>query len=304
MKTVTGKMAITIISLSMFCFLISCSKSSTIYAPLVYDPAKDSIRVFYTAEGKKDPTILFVHGWSCDHTFWDAQVRYFKNNYRVVTIDLPGHGESSAPEIPYTINLFAESIKSVLDELNIDKAFLVGHSMGYPVARRFIQQYPDRASGFCIVDGAYFRVPEDEEEIIEWEQQNSHFLQGFREENRAEFIRQFIDSLFVKQSSPVLKKSITRRIMNTPAHVANSAMEDMVRKENWEEYPLHLPTLAVYAASPDMPQDNEAYLQTLFTDLEYHEWTGVGHFIMMEQPDRFNSLLSGYLMQRFNQPLK
>ena len=96
--------------------------------------------------------------------------------------------------------------------------------------------------------------------------------------------------------------------MNTPAHVANSAMEDMVRKENWEEYPLHLPTLAVYAASLDMPQDNEAYLQTLFTDLEYHEWAGVGHFIMIEQPDRFNSLIANgdehtFILSNFNYPI-
>jgi pimeloyl-ACP methyl ester carboxylesterase len=295
---------ITTLYLSILSVLISCAKPAFVYAPLSYDSVQEQINVFYTVEGKGDPTILFVHGWSCDHTFWDQQVVFLKKNYRVITIDLPGHGKSSAPQIDYSLDLFAESIKSVLDDLKIEKAFLVGHSMGYPVSRRFIQKYPDRASGLCIVDGAYFRVPKEAEELKEWEKQNSIFLEGFRSDNRVEMLNLFIDSLFVKESSAALKNSIRKKVLLTPDYVTNSSMADMLRKENWEEYSLNLPTLAVYAVSADLPLDNEAYLQTLFTDFEYHEWNHVGHFIMMEQPERFNNLLSGYLMQRFNSPLK
>ena len=65
-------------------------------------------------------------------------------------------------------------------------------------------------------------------------------------------------------------------------------MEDFINAENWGAYSLKVPTLAVYAVSPDLPPDNEAYLKKLYPSLEYHLWKDVGHFIMMEKPERFN----------------
>ncbi|RJQ54587.1 MAG: alpha/beta hydrolase [Nitrospiraceae bacterium] len=267
--------------------------SSSHYASL------NDIQVHYILEGKGDKTLLFIHGWSCDTTFWKAQIDFFKKDYRVIAIDLPGHGKSSKPEIPYTFDLFADAVREVIDDAAIDKVFLVGHSMGYPVARHFIKKYPQKASGLCIVDGAYFRVPEEPDKFIEWKKQNDGYVQSLKSDNRKEFLNQFLASLFVEESPSELKAEIKAKMLSAPEHVANSAMEEMVRPENWKEYPLNVPTLAVYAVSPDIPADNEEYLRSLFPLMEYHLWDKVGHFIMMEQPERFNSLLSGYLSKQF-----
>lgn len=296
------KLKLTVFWILALCGIISCSHPSHIFAPLVHPSSGDRINIYYTVAGVGEPTILFVHGWSCDHTFWNSQTAYFSKNYRVVTLDLPGHGKSSAPHASYTIDLFADSILSVMDELNISRVFLVGHSMGYPVARRFIQKFPEKSVGLCIVDGAYLRVPRDPEKRKDWEQQHTAFVENFYGTGRDEFLKQFLDSLFVEQSPPLLKKSIMRTMTGTPAYVANSAMADMMQKENWEEYRLDIPALAVYAVSPDLPNDNKAFLNSLYPDLEYHEWNRVGHFLMIEKPEEFNIVLSRYLKRKFPPP--
>jgi pimeloyl-ACP methyl ester carboxylesterase len=177
----------------------------------------------------------------------------------------------------------------------VEKAFLVAHSMGYGVARRFIEKYPQRCAGLCIVDGAYFRVPADPEELLEWTRQNEDFLHAFKSGDRNAFIDHFLESLYVEETSEALKNEIKATVLQTPDYVGNSAMEEMVKPENWKEFPMMVPTLAVYAVSEDLPEDNEAYLRTLFPNMEYHCWDRIGHFIMMEQPEKFNRLLERYL---------
>ncbi|RJQ21728.1 MAG: alpha/beta hydrolase [Nitrospiraceae bacterium] len=285
-----------------FCAFISCfdetrsTSSSSHYASL------NDIQVHYILKGKGDKTLLFIHGWSCDTTFWKAQIDFFKKDYRVIAINLPGHGKSSKPEIPYTFDLFADAVREVIDDAGIDKVFLVGHSMGYPVARHFIRKYPQRVSGLCIVDGAYFRVPSEPDKFAEWKKQIDGYVQSLKSDNRKEFLNQFLASLFVEESPSELKAEIKAKMFSAPEHVANSAMEEMVRPENWKEYPLNVPTLAVYAVSPDLPSDNEEYLRSLFPQMEYHQWDKVGHFVMMEQPERFNKLLSEYLSKQLVSP--
>jgi pimeloyl-ACP methyl ester carboxylesterase len=81
--------------------------------------------------------VIFVHGWTCDETTWRKQVPALANSYRVITLDLPGHGQSGAPrDGKFTIDLFARAIESVRAEAKVNRVVLVGHSMGAPVVRQ------------------------------------------------------------------------------------------------------------------------------------------------------------------------
>ena len=77
------------------------------------------MQVHYILDGEGEKTLLFIHGWSCDTTFWKSQINYFKKNYRVIAIDLPGHGKSSKPKINYTFDLFSEAVKKVIDDAGV-----------------------------------------------------------------------------------------------------------------------------------------------------------------------------------------
>ncbi|PYV01821.1 MAG: hypothetical protein DMG10_16600 [Acidobacteria bacterium] len=79
--------------------------------------AADGVPIHYTVRGKGDPALVFVHCWSCDSKLWDNQVSVFAKDHRVVTIDLPGHGESGKGRKDWSIGGFGEDVKTVVAKL-------------------------------------------------------------------------------------------------------------------------------------------------------------------------------------------
>ena len=95
--------------------------------------SKDGTPISYEVYGTGDPTLIFVHGWSCDSRYWREQVPEFSKKYRVVVIDLAGHGHSGTSRIIYTMSSFGEDVKAVTEAVGSKKVILIGHSMGGPV---------------------------------------------------------------------------------------------------------------------------------------------------------------------------
>lgn len=106
--------------------------------------------LYYEITGKGTP-IVFLHGFTCDHRNWDPQVKYFSKKYRVITYDARGHGQSSVPDtIPYS---YTEDLAALLDYLKIEKAVVVGHSMGGTPAFFYALDYPDKVLALVLAEG-------------------------------------------------------------------------------------------------------------------------------------------------------
>ena len=252
--------------------------------------------VVYDCQGNGEKTVLFIHGWSCDMDFWKYQIPAFRNEYKTICVDLPGHGKSDKPEIDYTQDYFADSIKAVLDDSKIDKATIVGHSSGFGIAWRFSMKYPQRIEAICNVDGAYLNPPTDPVELAEWTRGNKAFAEGFKQPDRDKHVVQFIESMFTEKTTSEIGDFIKRKMLTTPAYVGNSAMEDFVKTEIWQNLPeLNTPVLAIYITSPDLPADNEQYLGSKFKNLTYLKLDEYSHFFMLENPTYFNSALKDFL---------
>ncbi len=80
--------------------------------------SKDGTPISYEIFGKGEPTLLFVHGWSCDARYWRAQVPVFSKKYRVVVLDLAGHGHSGMSRIKYTMGSFGEDVRAVTESMD------------------------------------------------------------------------------------------------------------------------------------------------------------------------------------------
>src|SRR6266404_9905896 len=104
----------------------------------------DGSRVRYQSHGRGTKAIVLIHGWTCDASFWDRSVPALSAKYRVIAVDLPGHGGSDKPEIAYTQQLFARAVDAVMEKAGVSRAVLMGHSMGAPVARQFLADYPSK----------------------------------------------------------------------------------------------------------------------------------------------------------------
>ena len=100
-------------------------------------------------------TIVFVHGAGLDHSWWSLQSRYFGyHGYNVLAVDLPAHGRSEGPVLA-TVEGMADWVFACLKELKIEKAILVGHSMGSLIALEFAARYPESAEKIVLVGVAY-----------------------------------------------------------------------------------------------------------------------------------------------------
>src|ERR1041384_7402169 len=82
-------------------------------------------RVHYESYGVGDEALVFIHGWTCDLTFWRGQAPVYQS-HRSLLIDLPGHGESDKPAGAYPVELFARGVEAVLKDAGVTRAILVG----------------------------------------------------------------------------------------------------------------------------------------------------------------------------------
>ena len=114
--------------------------------------AADGVPIVYDAKGAGETALVFLHCWSCDREFWREQVDVFAEDYRVVAMDLPGHGASGAGREDWSIAGLAEDVRTVVDELGLERVVLVGHSMGGPIALLAAPLLEGRAVGVACVD--------------------------------------------------------------------------------------------------------------------------------------------------------
>lgn len=249
----------------------------------------DGNRLHYLSYGRGQKGIVFVHGWSCNATFWEGQIRAFAPKTRVLAIDLPGHGESDKPERAYTMEFFARAVEAVMRDAGVNRAVLVGHSMGTPVVRQFYRLYPKKVDAMVIVDGA-LRPPPPSFDV-------KTFFAPLRGQGYQDFVRNFVSAMMPSQSAAPLREQIQKAMLATPQRVMISAMDGMLSKDVWTEDRIEKPVLAIMAKG-SWPPDNEAYYRGIAPNLDYQEWTGVGHFLMMEKPTKFNEALTKFLTKQ------
>src|SRR5512136_139975 len=114
----------------------------------------NGINLYYESTGVGDPALLFIHGWTADHTDWDLQVKPLASHHRVITVDLRGHGKSSGNTTNGTIEEFAGDVSTLMKSLDLSRVVLIGHSMGCRVALATCQQNPKSVAGVVLVDGS------------------------------------------------------------------------------------------------------------------------------------------------------
>ncbi|MBI1761604.1 MAG: alpha/beta hydrolase [Acidobacteria bacterium] len=249
----------------------------------------DGLRVHYDNYGKGNEALVFVHGWTCNATFWKANVPAFIGQTRVIAIDLPGHGESDKPDnIAYSMDLFARAIDAVLQDAKVERAVLVGHSMGTPVIRQFYRRYPAKVRALVIVDGSLKSMGTKES--------MKQFLDPFRGPGYKQHAEQMVTYLTQAMKNEQTRNEVKAAMLSAPQHVMISAFDGMLDPEIWKEADkINVPTLALMAVNPQWSADYEKYVRDLVPGIEYQVWPGVSHFLMMDEPEKFNGTLTTFL---------
>ena len=124
--------------------------------------------VLKTTELGHGPTLVFVHSMGLTRSDWLATARKLLNGFRVVLVDLPGHGDSPMPE-PFTFATAGEALDAVLARQNPDSTIVIGHQMGGRVAMAALAAHPERARGLVLIDvpvGTPVPVPDQQKKMF------------------------------------------------------------------------------------------------------------------------------------------
>jgi pimeloyl-ACP methyl ester carboxylesterase len=240
----------------------------------------DGLKIHSTSTGQGTKTLIFVHGWTCDETSWSEQVPALSKKYRVITVDLPGHGQSDAPKDgKFSMDLFAKAVEAVRAEAKVDRAILAGHSMGGPVVYRYAQLYPQHTAALILVDAPLFKGPQIKAFI-------DQALPRIVGEDGLKGREAMIRGMFSSATSPELQNRILKMMLRASETTAKGAMNTMTDPVVWEDRVLQIPALAIFAGTyaGNGLDTTKSYLP----DLQFLNMPGTGHFLMMEKPAEFN----------------
>jgi pimeloyl-ACP methyl ester carboxylesterase len=256
----------------------------------------DGLRVHYECYGTGGEALVFIHGWACDLTFWRGQEALYDHpNRRALLIDLPGHGSSDKPHRPYPIEFFARAVEAVMRDAAIERAVLIGHSLGGPIAYAFLREFSQKVSALVLVDAFVSRHmagPADRAATAAHFAKIARSLQGAAgERNFAERV----ESCFTKQTPDALRAEIRAKMSATPKHVRIAALSSISSlPPPPDDETFDLPAIAIQAAEPGT-QARFELMRSIFPRLQLNTWEGAGHFLMLEDPQRFNREVEQFL---------
>ncbi|MGK7910827.1 MAG: alpha/beta fold hydrolase [Synechococcus sp.] len=247
----------------------------------------DGVEIAYDVRGQGDTTLVFVHCWSCDRAYWQDQLDGFADDYRVVSLDLAGHGMSGNNREDWTVAAHAEDVRAVLDTLELDNAILIGHSMGGSVSVVAAGLMPDRVIGVACADTLH-----DADAAFD-----PAFAEQIATQMEADFIgvrSEMLGQMFLPDSDGEVEAWVAERgeTAYAPAAIAlmrNFATFDLAEAMSATDVPIRCVNAN---ALPPMIPETAVETNQQYADYDAEIMDGVGHFLQLEDPEVFNALLA------------
>lgn len=176
-----------------------------------------SSKINFTDEGKGLP-LLFIHGFCETHAMWDEFKTPFLQHYRVITIDLPGFGESPLPSDDFSIAAIANNVIDFLAAQKINKTVIIGHSLGGYITLELAKLKPELINGFCLFHSTALA---DNEEKKDARNKTIEFVEKRGVEI---FATSFVPSLFYSKN----RKNLTSEIDKAVAIASQTPLKTLV----------------------------------------------------------------------------
>lgn len=263
----------------------------------------NGVETYYEHRGR-GPPIVFVHGASNDCRWWEPQMAALADDFEVVAYDVRGHGRTGGSDRPrYSMDLFAADLKALVDELDLDRPVVVGHSLGGMFALEYAAQYPDSLRGLVLADSQVAprltpmqtllqhgliplqmgvqRVlgPDRASAVMEWIGRRLTDADGQEDDDLAAYAEE-TDEMFAPEE-------------------ALKVLGAVRRFERPDLESIRVPTLGVYGKEdPALMHRNAVELATAVPDAELRLVPEAGHGLTWEQPAAFERTLRNFLENR------
>ncbi len=248
----------------------------------MFTRSTDGSEIYYEVTGDAETALVFVHGWMGNVRWWDAQRDAFSPTYRVVALDLAGHGQSSRSRTSWSADAYARDISAVVRAVSAPRVVLVGHSMSGAYA---VAACPDveGLAGVILVD-----TLKDLDAMPSWEQASA-MLAVYRADYRkavAEVLPRF---LFAPGTPPAVIARLTSEFLSVSGDTAATLLEPLYRFDvRAAARQVHV---AVRGIGTDLHPFNLDTNRKYFSDYAHVTIEGFGHYPMLEAPDAFNAAL-------------
>jgi len=251
----------------------------------------DGVDIAYSIAGGGDAdglTVVLVHGWAGDRTYWDHQVEQLCARHQVVALDLAGHGGSGLGRADWNLPAFGDDVVAVVDAVGARRVALVGHSMGGDAVVFAARQLGERVAGIVWVDvlRSLGDEPVSPPEVVDG------FVAPFRDDFAAATDR-FARSLFPATADPALVDRVAGDMASARREGTLGSLGHALNRHPPIIAALAGITAPVVAINADLgPTDVDSLrghgVEPIVLD-------GVGHYLMLEDPERFSAVLASAL---------
>ncbi len=246
--------------------------------------------ISFTDSGK-GKAIVLLHGFLENKKMWSEYVELFAQNYRVVTIDLLGHGKSDCLGYVHTMEDNANAVNAVLEDLNIEKAIIVGHSMGGYVGLAFAELYPEKIQKLVLLNST------SKEDSEERKLNRTRAIKAVKQ-NYVSFVSLAIANLFSENNRTRLAEEIEKvktEALKTPLQGIIASQEGMkIRKDREELVRKNLfPILLILGKKDPVLNYEESLSQIEDTTAELVSFED-GHMSQIENKEELKTVLLNF----------
>jgi pimeloyl-ACP methyl ester carboxylesterase len=260
-------------------------------------------RVFYARQGEGKPPLVFVHGFACDHSDWQAQMDFLRPRQCVIACDLRGHGASAGNPTDYDLETYGADVSALVRDLDLPPAILIGHSMGCRVVLQAYLDAPQGIAGLVLVDGSHIGTgaPQAAEQAMR---------QHIDTIGYSTMIHGFFADMFLAECDPAVKDRIISRALALPESIGARLFAHIV---GWDARAMDaalsrvtVPLLVIQSTYVN-PERTRVPLSpgasTPWLELVRHHVptaqieiiSGAGHFTMLDKPQAVNQLLAAFV---------
>lgn len=252
----------------------------------------DSQKIHYHDQGEGEVVVL-LHGFMESVFMWESLAKRLSKNYRVLSVDLPGHGKSERLSSDLSIDHMAKIVQQILDMLAIPQVDIVGHSLGGYIALSFVEQFPDYVKSFILL---HSKAAADSEEVkqrrklgIEMLKQHPKFV-----------VKESINNLFRASTRPSFSKEIAALVSEGqktfPEAYADALIAMMNRPDRTEILSNDTPKLYIAGKyDPVIPFDTSESEMSFIKNGEKEILEHSGHMGFIEEKEICEKLICNYL---------
>lgn len=251
----------------------------------------NGLRLAYVEQGSRQgPAIIMLHGYSDSHRSFDLVRPMLPCAWRVIALTQRGHGLSDKPAAGYDLADFGDDVRQFMDALNIERAILVGHSMGAAVALEAAAVSPDRVAGIALI-GAFadFRGNPGVVELAET-------VEAFKDPVDGEFVLAFQESTVARMIPQRFLDTAVAESMRCPARAWCGAMRGFLAFDPLEvARRAQAPATLIWGDKDNfVPRADQIALRDALCSARFHALAGAGHAPHWDYPERVAPLLGAF----------